>query len=53
MFLKIEQANVIIKIYMNIEPISKIIFYACTKIEQVKCKIDFYLFKNYTSIVRK
>ena len=36
MFLKIEQANVIIKMCMNIEVINKIVFYACTKIEQVK-----------------
>ena len=53
MFLKIEQAKVIIKMCINIEVINKIIFYACIKIEQVKLKMDFCLLKNCTSIVKK
>lgn len=53
MFLKIEQAKVIIKMCINIEVIHKIVFYTCTKIEQIKSKINFCLSKNCTSIVQK
>ena len=54
MFIKIEQVIVIvvlIKICANIETINKFISYACIKIKQVKLKLGFSLFRNYTSNV--